>query len=184
MGSKNKWLKFSVIFFLAYSNLSMNFYNSILTEEDFEMAHRDRDHGPALAKSLDEKPYWESYNEWRCFDRDTVELTCAELQHENGSFNAYVALMSILVDGYLFEYYPLLETKQDCFPVAFQWFDLMQNEKEVCIYGAHLNDTQPFIDGVPSDGSIWYVNQIKTYRGYWKTWEDENYLSDDGTSEE
>src|SRR3989338_8149198 len=170
MKFKNKWLKLILIFSVFYPNLSMNFY--------------DQERGLALSRpSSGEEPYWESYNEWRCFDRDTVELVCAELQHKDGSFNAYIAIMSILVDGYLFEYHPLLETKQDCFPIAVQWFNLIKDEKEVCIYGAYLNDIEPFEEGFV-DGSIWYINQIKTGHGYWKAWRDEDYFSDGDMLEE
>ncbi len=170
---KIKWLKLILFFLIAYLNLSMNFYETVLTEEDFEMARQDQEQGAALTRPpLGGGPYWESYNEWRCFDRNTVELTCTELHHEDGSFNAYIAILSILVDDYLFEYHPLREDKQDCFPIAFQWFNLIKDEEEICIYGAYLNDFKPF-DESSSDGSIWFIDQIKTHRGYWKTWEEE-----------
>ena len=61
---------FIVAFLAAILNVSMYSapYNDLLNEDDYTRMQFDESRGPALSASRDDQtPYWESFNQWQCF---------------------------------------------------------------------------------------------------------------------
>ena len=140
---------------------------SILTEEDYTLESVTRDVGPSLSSPLDAKDQWESYNEWRCFPKEVVELTCNEIDTDEGDWRKNPILIAT-TDKHTFEYDLDPTTPWDCDFTLNEWRHVIDGTGEVCLFAAYL---QPLDEGV----SLWVLDRIKTERGYWKEYESASY---------
>lgn len=138
---------------------------AILTEEDLMMAENQT--RPALRSAIDDEPKWESFNEWRCFDKDEIELRAsAHCKVENPNDCTEVPSLSVLHDEEIYEF--------DADSVEFgathttlaEWKRLTKGQSKVCIYAAKLQE-EDVANATYRKLSSWVVERVKTRLGTW-----------------
>ena len=97
------------------------------------------------------------YNRWQCFSVETVEITEAEV-----NYNGWHKVPSINVKTKnivkSFDLDP--DVRWDNDKIIKKWRDLIKDQKSICIFGVFLQKEE---DG----SSLWYIQKIKTKKGYW-----------------
>jgi len=163
------------ILFLMIFTISFNWenpYNDILEEQDWVLFNQDKEK-PALSSIINDPHPWQSHNEWKCFDKRDIDFSCAvDTSNKNE-----VPIISIINNREAFDYeYDLgSEYEWDCKKVVNHWENLMDGEDGICLYGAQmpdLGDENQVQESNNLSTGLWYINQIKTKKGYWKM---ENY---------
>ena len=158
-----KLIKLIFIVIVVITCLSMQPYNhhyEILSDDDFEMAKIDNER-PALSAGLHEDFYWESY----------IEFICGETNY-GGIKNIPIILFDTKQRLFEFDLGP--DYNWDCELVIEEWKLLAQEEESFCIFGAYLEELNE-----EGTYSLYYIEQIKTLKGYWKMKDYENYLLPD-----
>lgn len=136
--------------------------DELLTEEDIALELSDREGTPALSAPLYEPEYWESYNQWMCFDRDSVELIRVEV--ESGKQVMILPMIIASLPGYFLEISIHGEGDEENEHTYNRWKQLFEGSRRICAYAAYLNDIEP--DG-DTPGSTWIINKLKTENGSW-----------------
>ena len=148
----------------------------VLNQDDYEYQRQQTfERGPALHSWLDGRtPYWESYNQWLCFPVESVEVTCL-----NAEYNGVVQVPTIHVvqAQHYFEISMDPDPKPDCAVITHRWRELLQDQREFCVYAAPLQEYDGVLpDSRAKDGSVWIINRVKTASGYWDFSSPDNWL--------
>jgi hypothetical protein len=160
----------TILFYLVVmANLSLTWLQSdqLLSNDDIHL--EEEQEGPALSSAIDAKDYWESFNQWQCFDTGIVTLEFVShlrspdtVLKETKSPSIRVDLPNMTLDFDLEDE----RLDSDDFPLfaertAEQWKTLLKEEKFVCFYGAYLQR-------IEENHSYWLISKIKTGKGYWQ----------------
>jgi len=143
------------------------FYESLLTAEDLEREKADHANGSALSSGLHEKEHWESFNEWRCFSADKIEMNCVGVKGESTK----IPSLEVKDKRHLHEFSLDLDPSReaDCESTIAFWQKLLSGERAFCAYAAYLQDNP--VNLREEEGldrwSLWIVSQIKTAKGTW-----------------
>jgi hypothetical protein len=158
--SKRKFLGILAIV-LAAANLSMVAADGrdILSDADLAMEQMQSDSGPALSSALDQEPYWESYNEWKCFRTNGIELLyCAEI--DDG--RSQLPTLRVSDEGAtLYELSLDPEPGLSCEVSLNQWRELVRDQHNFCVFAAYLQD-------INHGHELWIIDTLKSLRGSWK----------------
>ena len=164
-----KYYRVSLIFAAGVACLSMSgvYFYDFLSFEDLEREHFDRKSTPALSSSLDESPYWESFNEWHCYSTKNIRFECTELDYGL----MHVPTIRIADSSDLYDYSMDPEPDLDCEEILGEWKNLMEGERSFCVHAAYLQNL-PY-ESYEAEGirhwSLWILEDIKTSKGYWKS---------------
>ncbi len=144
----------SSIFFIT---LSASFFfvsdYSVLSIKDIFMMIKDN-RTPELTTLDDNK---EHFNRWQCFRTKDIEISEADV-----NYNGWHKVPSINVKTQkVFKSFDLdPDIKLDTEAIINKWKLLIEKQRSICIFGVFL---QKEADG----SSLWYINMIKTKKGYW-----------------
>lgn len=164
----------STLLIIALSNLSMRWTDAykILTEDDIKLERGQID--PALSSAIDEKPHWESFNRWLCFYSDEVEALCADVCWRSDSCVSggweKQPLILVLHRGHLYEFEDESRFGQpSCEEILSNWKEILNHQSAVCIFAAHLQDDEVYLEEGFRRHSSWVLSRLKTYDGEWQS---------------
>lgn len=135
---------------------------NLLSEDDIALETSERNGTPALSGALGDLEYWESYNQWMCFNKDSVKLTRVEVRYD-GKIK-YMPQLDAWLPGHYFEISLSGDTEYDNDRLYSYWDELLERSEEICAYAAYLQQLDPRQER-PS--SLWVISRLKTERGYW-----------------
>ena len=154
------------LFFLFWGRYDFE----ILGYKDFEL--QKNQNRPALTSSLREKPYWESFNEWRCYPTYSVQIHCYTLEGktpedfspEKRNGKLYFSTMTLWYknQSLLFESAYYLNDLSTCLEEGEEWRRLIKNQKTVCLFAAQLPEPR---GKKHADISNWTLYGMKTFSG-------------------
>lgn len=147
-------------------------FTRLLNEEDLEYQRIDNANGVAMGSALKSEWPWGSHNQWRCFDKSQIELTCADYDH-----GTLVPSIRAVTEKEIFLFDTHVEDRLDCKQTLSIWHDLLADGKEVCIFAANMPDVDLGLDEGRAQ-SLWYINRIKGIGGYWNLFEESPELTD------
>ncbi len=131
---------------------SMTNYSVLGPKDIFIMIKDNKE--PAITIPETKEKY---FNNWKCFAINNIEITESEVNyygwHKVPSINVKTkkGLMSFDID-------PDIKWNNEL--VLKKWKELISSERSICIFGAFLQKEN---DG----SSVWYIQRLKTKRGYW-----------------
>ena len=140
--------------------------SGLLTVEDLAL-QRDQDL-PAMTSSLQDKVQWQSFNEWRCFSVEGLEIIESAVKFNERDSWRKISLISIEHAGRLYEFNVPHEFYWDAKGLEREWRALFEGSPEVCFFAALVQDAHP--DGPGEDATPYEIDRIKTSRGYWDVW--------------
>lgn len=143
--------------------------SSILNVVDLALEKSDHKRGPALHGPHDVN-YWESYNQWMCFNPDQVQFESVGIKYDVWKQMPQATVSAL---GQVFEVSPSADLKFDTPKVLDQWLALLNGSKQICLYAAFL---QSMDSNEGRLDSLWILNRIKTENGTWTV--DDNTLND------
>lgn len=97
------------------------------------------------------------YNKWQCFSVIDVEITEAEVDY-NGWHR--VPSINIKTKDIVKSFDLDPDVKWNNNKIITEWNNLIKDQKSICIFGAFLQKEK-------SGNSLWYIQKIKTRKGYW-----------------
>ena len=163
-----RWFQIPLLLLLSFFSLSLKWQSAddLLTEEDIRLEETQEE--PALSSRVDAENPWESYNQWQCFDARDVTTTFMGhfLGPEDRSEEMRTpALQAELPEETLvFDLEPedlkFMECEDCALKILENWTALLDGERAICIYAAHLQDLY-------ADESYWVLSKLKTSKGYW-----------------
>ena len=136
---------------------------SLLNRADFE--EEENQQTPALSSGLNSPEDWESYNEWRCYQTERIELLCTEIDY--GGLRKVPTIIATDEEGRI-EYDVDPTFNWDCEFTLQEWRNLIKGSPQVCFLGA-------FLQSFGEKESLWMLSQVKSHNGYWKEYESEAY---------
>jgi len=144
---------------IGLSSLSMTSIDhyDILSESDLELEAIESTTRPALGAALDAEPYWQSFNEWRCFATDIIQPYCAEIDYGKSHLPTLRISES---DGKLYEFSLDPGPTLNCEETLNEWISLLENQRGVCVYAAYLQD-------LDAEHELWIIDTVKSYSGGW-----------------
>lgn len=158
-------MKFLLLFIslLFFSASTSGFLNSqLLTYEDIEFQRLDNAKGTVLASSDKNSWFWESYNQWQCFDVANLNYDCA-----NYDYDTLVPSVRVETEVDVFFFDLHVEDHLDCPQTLNQWRNLIGEQQEVCIFAARMPEVEVGLSDQGKRQSLWYINRIKGVGGYW-----------------
>ena len=170
---QRKTVLISSILAFALPILSMKWNDTykILSDEDIKMEHDQTD--PALSSATYEETQWKSFDRWRCFHSDEVEIRCAEVCWKSDSCVSggweRQPFISVLHDGHLFEFEDESRSHRPCEEILNDWRAVLDRQVGTCILAAHLQDNDVDPDEGIKKRSVWILSRLKTYIGQWQT---------------
>lgn len=137
-------------------------HETTLNKKDYEMMIYDMENGqPALSAPLHEKKYWESFNEWQCFETHLATLSCDEIEYNHWKESP---LLTIKNENLFIEFAVSPDFNWNCEQTLEEWSLLLKDKTNFCIYGSFLQNME-HLNGQTSE--YWYINQIKAGNNYW-----------------
>lgn len=128
-----------------------------LNQTDRQM--EENQDGPALSAGLHQEPYWESFNEWRCFDASLVSVSCRGHYFATGMETLLPSIRVEHNDEALdFDFED--DRSINCAETINFWTRLIESQKSVCLYAAYLQE-------IDENNGYWILSMLKTPKGYW-----------------
>lgn len=139
------------------------FYNYFLSEEDYTLEKKAQN---TYAISIPNENFYSS-NKWNCFPISHIKITTTKVDydgwHEVPSIDAR--------DGKKVISYDLdPDIRWDVKLVLDNWMFLAEKVESFCVFGV-------FMQKIDDQSDLWYIEQIKTEKGYWKRDDFIDYLS-------
>ena len=148
----------AIIFFSAVG-LTFNYsqYADLLNEEDQEWIYSLNQEGPYMTSAPGAEKAWESYFEWLCFSRKSIELSCVTYDEDT-----LVPSISAVDKNHTYLFDLHVEDGLECQSVLHSWHQLI-DDAQICVMAALMPGA---FESDPRT-SLWYMNAIKTTEGYW-----------------
>lgn len=139
------------------------FYTYILSEEDYILENEAQN---TYAISIPEEHFYSS-NKWNCFPSSHINITTSQVyydgRHDVPSIDAR--------DGRRVLSYDLdPDIRWNVELILEHWRFLAAEVESFCIFGV-------FMQKIDDEYELWYIEQIKTEKGYWKREDFFDYLS-------
>ncbi|MFP5491919.1 MAG: hypothetical protein ACLGG0_10475 [Bacteriovoracia bacterium] len=130
----------------------------ILNEEDLEL-EIEASNFPAMNSATSDFDFWASFNEWNCFPVERILVTTTQLNYQGPRDIPSLRIFKFNIQAY-YELTPYF--KWDATQIINEWYDLIQNEKYVCVFAAQLPRHKH-----TGDFELWYISRLKTLKGQW-----------------
>ncbi|MFN7683945.1 MAG: hypothetical protein ACK5QT_00850 [Oligoflexia bacterium] len=137
-----------------------------LSEEDWALELGLRSEGRSSLSSVPseaDEDFWESYNQWLCFDSHEIDLEMVPVEY--GGTREVPTLVARDYE-HRFEFTLSPEVPRDNEVVLSEWRRLLDGAASVCVFAAYLQSVQP-AETQEEDASLWVISGFKTERGYW-----------------